>query len=131
MRTLPIAFALIALYVPSQVLAPEFWIEPFTFQVGSRGKITGELTNGQEFASYRLGKILLRSKNIILNVPVPYGYWDPPKTIINHQNRRKIIKSTASSIQGSGRPPFAGATLSVCIRRSSLEKAIRLNLDDS
>ena len=77
------------------------------------------------------GKIWLRSKNIILNVP--YGYWDPPKTIINQsiKTEQKWSKSTAPSIQGSGSWALAGATLSVCIRCSSLEKAIRLNLDDS
>jgi hypothetical protein len=37
---------------------------------------------------YRLGKILLRSKNIILNVPM--DYWDPPKTI--NQNQPKICQ---------------------------------------
>lgn len=51
MRILAIAAALaVALPVPSQVMAHEFWIEPLAYQVDSSDLIIGELTNGQEFA---------------------------------------------------------------------------------
>lgn len=55
MRILAIAFALTAaLPVPSQVLAHEFWIEPLSYQVQLDDMISGELTNGQEFAGSQL-----------------------------------------------------------------------------
>jgi len=50
MRTLAILFALtVALPAPSKLIAHEFWIEPFSYQVEAESRIQGELVNGQEF----------------------------------------------------------------------------------
>jgi hypothetical protein len=50
-----------------------------------------------------------------------------PKQSSKQSNRQKMC---SPSIQGFRSWALAGAALSVCIRCSSLEKAIRLNLDD-
>jgi hypothetical protein len=54
-----------------------------------------------------LGKILLRSKNIILNVP--YGYWDPPKTIIARSRAEDAGAAAAAEAGGSRLVAISGA----------------------
>lgn len=46
---------LFALTVALPVQSHEFWIEPSAYQVPTNGLISGELTNGQEFAGSQLG----------------------------------------------------------------------------